>query len=77
LGVTYWTNFSLVVNICSFETTGIHCSKSYGRKDFEGLSANLFQGFIFQFMMSIFSCVLFLFCEEVLWAFGFSAENAV
>jgi Na+-driven multidrug efflux pump len=77
LGVTYWGNFSLTMNICSFETTGIHCSKSFGRKDFESLSANLCQGFIFQGLLSFFSVTMFFFSEEALWAFGFSPENAV
>jgi Na+-driven multidrug efflux pump len=59
LGISYWNYLSMILNIAAFEVTGIQCSKFFGRRDYEMMSVSLFQGLLFQGMITVVSCVMF------------------
>jgi hypothetical protein len=58
LGISYWYYMSMILNIATYEVTGIQCSKFFGRRDFEMMSVSLFQGMIFQGFITLFSCLM-------------------
>ena len=77
LGVSYWAYLSLTFTMCAFETTGIRCAKAFGQKNFEALSACLYQGIIFQTILTILSCFLFWFSEEILVSVGIAEDSSI
>jgi Na+-driven multidrug efflux pump len=76
LGISYWYYLSMVLNIATFEVTGIQCSKFFGRRDYEMMSISFFQGLLFQGLITVISFVVFWYCEHILFGIGMTHENA-
>lgn len=66
----FWQTFTQV----NGETQGINCSKAYGAEDFKLMRLHFYRGFIWNWLITLLSVVLYTNIDTILLAAGFEAE---